>query len=265
MQKSDNIQELATAIQKVQGELKEAKRDKENPYFKSKYADLSAVWGACREALQNNGFSVVQTSTYRDGHFFLETVLLHTSGQYISSEYLIKAVKEDPQAYGSAYTYARRYSLAAIVGVTTEDDDAEGATSHTEEPIAAPKRRVIDRLIDGDEPLSVPQIKPSAPTGSILENISLEASDEFNGAEWNQKSPNGVTIETFVPLAYSSKPTKKDGQTRYAFKNNHGEWFSTFDDALGHIGISAKEEKRKVTVTYKIDGTFKNIVDLELV
>lgn len=129
MEKSESIKELAIALNKAQATLQVAKKGSENPFFHSKYADLLAVWDACREALTNNGFAITQIAdTDSEGRAVLETVLMHTSGEWIKGRLPLLPVKTDPQAQGSALTYARRYSLAAIVGLCTEgDDDAEGS------------------------------------------------------------------------------------------------------------------------------------------
>lgn len=126
--KSEQINELATALVKAQSEIKSAHKDSNNPFFKSKYADLGSIWAACKEALNKNGLSVVQGPNIDGaGTVFLETMLLHTSGQYISSECPLINVKGEMQGLGSAISYARRYSLAAICGVVTDDDDANVA------------------------------------------------------------------------------------------------------------------------------------------
>ena len=127
--KSEDIGELAKALAQVQGDIGAAKKDADNPFFKSKYADLPAVWDACREVLSKNGLAVSQLNTpAADGLLAVRTVLLHSSGQWLASVIELPAKKADPQAYGSAITYARRYALACIVGVVAdEDDDAERA------------------------------------------------------------------------------------------------------------------------------------------
>ncbi len=135
MQKSDEINELAGALTKAQCKLEGAKMDGENPFFKAKYATLASVWDACRKPLTDNGLSVVQTCSVGEGEgLVLNTTLLHTSGQWIGGELAVKPTKNDPQGIGSAITYARRYGLAAIVGICPEDDDAESATDH--KPVA---------------------------------------------------------------------------------------------------------------------------------
>ena len=127
MIKSENLNELALALSKAQGIMKGAVKDSNNPFFKSSYADLQSVWEAIREPLANNGLSVTQLLNYIDNKPTLQTLLLHSSGQFIGSEVTIPVTKSDPQSLGSAITYMRRYSLAAIVGLYQVDDDAESA------------------------------------------------------------------------------------------------------------------------------------------
>lgn len=122
---------LAEALAAAQGELKPAAKDSANPFFKSKYADLSSVWEAIRAALAKNGLAVVQKLDVQGDKLqtVLVTMLLHKSGEFIASTYPVKPIKDDPQGLGSAITYARRYALSAMVGVVAdEDDDGEAAT-----------------------------------------------------------------------------------------------------------------------------------------
>ncbi len=128
MNQSENINELAAALSKAQGEINPALKDSVNPFFKSKYADLSSIWNACKEALTKHQLSVLQTMDVRDGQLILITTLAHASGQWIRSILPILSAKQDAQGIGSAITYMRRYSLAALVGVTTEDDDGNAAS-----------------------------------------------------------------------------------------------------------------------------------------
>lgn len=124
---SESIKELAGALSKAQGSMESAKKDTANPYFKSAYADLASVWTACREALTANGLAVAQTTKPSQDGVTVVTTLIHSSGEWMRGELFIKPVKNDPQGIGSAITYARRYALAAMVGVAPEDDDGEGA------------------------------------------------------------------------------------------------------------------------------------------
>lgn len=135
MRNSEQINELAVALNKAQADFMVAKKDAKNPFFKSKYATLNAVYEAVAEALLKNGLSVIQPIV-GDA---VETTIIHTSGQFITSSCPIVCAKQnDPQAMGSAITYARRYSLASLLGVMTdEDDDGEKAMARP-----APKQAV---------------------------------------------------------------------------------------------------------------------------
>ena len=134
---SEQIDLLAKALSQAQSGLRGAEKNAENPFFKSDYADLTSMWEACRLSLTSNGLSVCQTTEIWNSDsgdsqkLFLVTTLLHSSGQWISGRYPIITPKMEPQAIGAALTYARRYALAAIVGISQKDDDAESVTDRT--------------------------------------------------------------------------------------------------------------------------------------
>jgi len=131
MNKSDSIAALAAALAQAQGQMKGAVKDSANPFFKSRYADLASVVEAIRVAFSANGLSYIQTVEPSDkDEVRVETTLLHSSGEWISCGILSLPVsKSDAQGYGSALTYARRYSLSAAAGVAPEDDDGNAASS----------------------------------------------------------------------------------------------------------------------------------------
>lgn len=130
-ERSETIGELATALAVSQGKMQPAKKSSYNPFTKRNYADLSAVWDAVREPLSNNGLSVMQMpGKIENGRVSITTVLIHKTGEYIQSTIFMPTGKGDAQSIGSAITYGRRYALAAMVGVSLEDDDAEMATDH---------------------------------------------------------------------------------------------------------------------------------------
>lgn len=131
-ERSETIGELATALAVSQGKMQPAKKSSYNPFTKRNYADLSAVWDAVREPLSNNGLSVMQMpGKIENGRVSITTVLIHKTGEYIQSTIFMPTGKGDAQSIGSAITYGRRYALAAMVGVSLEDDDAEMATNHS--------------------------------------------------------------------------------------------------------------------------------------
>lgn len=123
MNKSESIVKLSAALVKAQASMGAAKKDSDNPFFKSKYADLNAIRAAVMPALNENGISVLQNPSLDT----LTTVLLHESGEFISSEIkIVSKSANNPQDYGSALSYARRYALQAMLCVGAEDDDGEG-------------------------------------------------------------------------------------------------------------------------------------------
>jgi hypothetical protein len=128
MNQSENINELATALAKAQGEMQVAIKDCINPFFKSKYADLGAVWDVARPVLSKNGLCIMQTTEIVSDKIVMVTVLAHTSGQWIKSYLPLNPAKNDSQGVGAAITYLRRYSLSALVGVVCDDDD-DGETA----------------------------------------------------------------------------------------------------------------------------------------
>jgi len=141
MEKSESIVELAKALVATQATLTAAKKRSDNPFFHSSYADLATIWEVCRKPLSSNGLAVIQTTDIVNDQIILETTLLHISGQWISGKLAIKPVKPDPQGIGSAITYARRYALAAMIGITAEDedDDAEKAMGRETETKELPQ------------------------------------------------------------------------------------------------------------------------------
>jgi hypothetical protein len=123
MNQSEQINELATALSKAQGEMQAAIKDSVNPFFKSKYADLGSVWDAARPVLSKHGLCVLQSTEIVSDKVVMSTILAHSSGQWVKSYLPLNPAKNDNQGMGAAMTYLRRYSLSALVGVVCDDDD----------------------------------------------------------------------------------------------------------------------------------------------
>ena len=119
---------VMAAMVKAQAEMQGATKSSENPFFKSTYADLSAVMLATKHALHNHGLGIVQFPIAEQGRCGVETVLIHESGEWMSETCFLATSKEDPQGYGSAITYARRYGWQAVCGIPSEDDDGNSAS-----------------------------------------------------------------------------------------------------------------------------------------
>lgn len=137
--RSNEIHELAAALAKAQGEMQTAGLRSENPYFKSKYADMAEIVRVSRPALTKNGLAVIQQILPNDdGQNLLHTILTHSSGQWIESRMRILPSKPDVQSLASYITYLRRYSYAALCGIvaSNEDDDAEVAVATERETFA---------------------------------------------------------------------------------------------------------------------------------
>jgi hypothetical protein len=139
---SENIAELAAALAKAQTEIGSVHKDAANPFFKSSYATLANVWEAVRPVLSKNGLSVVQMPGSDERGYYVQTQLMHGSGQWIRSTTYMKPAKEDPQGIGSLISYARRYALQAMVMACPDDDDGEAAMGRSSKPAESPKPAV---------------------------------------------------------------------------------------------------------------------------
>ncbi len=128
MRTSEQIDKIAYAVCNAQTTIKTAAKDSLNPHFKSRYSDLGAVWDAVRDALRLSELSVIQMPVHSDdGRVHLTTRLQHNSGQWIEETASIPVTKQDAHGYGSGLTYLRRYSLASMLGVVSDDDDGNAA------------------------------------------------------------------------------------------------------------------------------------------
>ncbi len=135
MRMSESIDQLAAALSKAQAEMGKAPKDSDNPFFKSKYADLATVVTTATPVLAKYDLSVSQACDESERGVTVVTVLMHKSGQWISSRLNMIPAKNDPQGIGSAITYARRYAYMGIIGlVAEEDDDGNKATFGTSRP-----------------------------------------------------------------------------------------------------------------------------------
>lgn len=135
MIKSETITKIASALVKAQSEMGNASKGAANPFFKSKYADLNAIREACLPVLSKHGLSVLQPTVFLDGRKFVETLVMHESGEFIGGHTEILSVKEhDAQAQGSGVSYARRYGLQSLLCIGAEDDDGESAIGRNSKP-----------------------------------------------------------------------------------------------------------------------------------
>jgi len=130
MEKSESIKEISIAICKFQSAVETIQKTEINPFFKSKYASLADILNVIRQPLAENGLSFVQ---FPCGCYGLDTMLMHTSGEWLSEKYIMEPSKHDPQGAGSVITYQRRYALGAILGLNIDIDDDANKASEKEE------------------------------------------------------------------------------------------------------------------------------------
>lgn len=153
MDRSESISKLAVALVKAQKKIENAVKGANNPFFKSKYANLNSVIEACKEHLNNEGIAVLQPVCSDASGDCVETVLLHESGEFMSSKTKLIMSKQDMQAYGSAVSYARRYGLQSMVFVGADDDDGEAAVDRASKPTTSPPPKVETKTEEAPKPV----------------------------------------------------------------------------------------------------------------
>lgn len=195
---------LAAALAAAQGEMQNAAFNKKNPHFKSSYADLSAIRDAVTPALAKHGLAVTQTLDWRDGAAFLVTRLVHKGGGSIEGSYPLPPNHGDPQKFGSALTYSRRYSLAALCNIASEEDDdgnaASAPTRGTSKPTAVAPIPASDPppATFGDDPaLWTPEqaVAWAETVSKGLEGFTLAALDK-----WEAKPETDKKIDRLMDL-----------------------------------------------------------------
>lgn len=184
---SEQLNELFSALAKAQAGILSAKKDSENPFFRSKFADLSSIWDAIRKPLTDNGLCIIQTCEGQVGAMVLITWLGHSSGQWMKSKFPLNPAKNDPQSIGSVITYMKRYALSAIVGVVAdEDDDAEVAMRHSR--VEPPKKAPVYSA-------------PAADTRKVTEEMEDELKDLLmQDLEYKQKVDDFLGTKNFTSL-----------------------------------------------------------------
>ena len=170
------MKEISAALVKAQKAFGPALKTSTNPAFRSKYAKLENCIEAVIDALNDNGIMLMQQTRACDDGVIVETTFIHESGEMLSGGVLhVPAAKHDPQGYGSALTYARRYSLQAACGIAPEDDDGNSATSAVQQKQAAP---------------AAPKPAPKAPTkveGKDTEwQLKVVSKPDGDHREWSQ-------------------------------------------------------------------------------
>ena len=208
MNQSEQINELAAALAKAQSQITGALKDSKNPFFKSSYADLASCWDACRKQLTENGLSVIQTTDIEqtgtaEAVVVVRTTLAHQSGQWIAGILPVKAKDDGPQAQGSGITYARRYALAAIVGLAQIDDDAEAAQARGYDEMSGEERAkkrndkaaFSKKVAEYSERIKSAVDQGNTSTLSEILNEVREAGNDFRVSVWTSLP---TSIQNFI-------------------------------------------------------------------
>jgi ERF superfamily len=222
LQHSTALEALAAALATAQGQMTSAAKDAENPFYKSKYADLHSVWDACRVPLASNGLAVIQCPRADGAFVSVETLLIHRSGQWVRGLLTAEAKDASPQAIGSAVTYLRRYALQSFVGVAPEDDDAEAAQPRPVRPMSG--TRVADL--------------PKADYSSVQAPAPLMDTEVPR---------DGPLLISRVDTA----PTKKQGVIRARIKLSDGRTVATINKPLTELAQTLCDRREPVTVETK--------------
>ena len=160
MRTSPEIDLIGAALAKAQAIIKPAIKNAKNPHYKSEFANEEAVHEAAKVALASHDIAVIQGAEFKDGHWVMVTRLVH-KGQWIESDFPMLATQQNPQAMGSASSYARRYSYLGMVGVVAgDDDDAEVAEGRSQAPNKP--QDVPDMLNPGDHVVKWGKLKGKA-------------------------------------------------------------------------------------------------------
>ena len=244
---------IATAMVKAQKEFGPALKSSTNPYFTSKYADLATCVEAVIDALNNNGIALIQKCHESDTGVNVETLLLHESGESLSCGVLhVPASKQDPQGYGSALTYARRYSLMAACGIAPEDDDGNAASRTPRNPldsipklagvpIPSPKEKVDIQSIKEDIPDSGKKTTLPTPGSVRLQIPGKDAIDCKNIEEFISQ------YNTVADKVANSKLTLADKQKKLLeFNTLNKDTIEMLSPIQMVIMTSAKQNRKKV-------------------
>ena len=193
MKTSESITKFALAFVAAQAEITGASKNKANPAFKSNFADLQSVTDAIRPAAAANGLAYFQDGTLtEDSKLLLTTRVIHESGEWVEYEMRMPIAKLDPQGFGSALTYARRYSLSAAFGVAPEDDDGNAATGVQAKPAqsscSAPARPATPAVI------AKPAAVASTPPANLADLFGNGEAAAKAGLPAYQKFWTGLTV-----------------------------------------------------------------------
>lgn len=182
---SADVSELFSALSAFQGEVSSPTKNAINPHFKNSYADLGEVLTVARPVLAKHGLAIAQTTGVYGSVLMCVTTLGHKSGQWLRGYWPIEPQRRDPQGYGSALTYARRYGASAMLGLAAKDDDGEAAVERSDAPTnPQPSQSDIAAMVKAYADIGMDEHALENLVGGPLREIGA---DEFEGLRQNYK------------------------------------------------------------------------------
>ena len=181
MKTSETISKLAEALSLAQAEMTGAKKSSNNPFFKSKYSDLSSVVEALSKPFANHGLSFVQSPGFDGERVTVDTRIMHKSGEWIEGTTILPPTKNDAQGYGSSITYGKRYGIQSMAGVPSVDDDGNDAVKHKTDK--KPAKKITKAQVETIKTLLV---EVDADIPKFLQHFQVESVDQIAAPDFNR-------------------------------------------------------------------------------
>jgi len=234
MQRSEQLNELMAALAKAQMSMENASKDKQNPHFKSSYADMASVWSAIREPLSVAGLAIMQWPRTVENGVEIETILTHASGQFMSDVLWMPVSKMDAHGIGSAITYGRRYALMAVAGVAPEDDDGHGATGGAPGTAGA----------GGD-------FRPAGrrPTGNMAAEAERDGTLDTTRAKGSLTPPKGKPTPAEKALDWTDKAIQTLNLSAQTVESL-GKYWTDNADKIGWLEANAAEQHERLLIAF---------------
>lgn len=243
MDTSQNIDALAEAMAKAQGEIKNAVKDGANPFYGSKYPTLESVREACVGPLSKNGIAVFQSPSTDGAKVSVDTLFVHTSGQWVKGTMTAQAKDDSPQAIGSAVSYLRRYALQSFAGVAPDDDDGQAA-----------------QPANGDKRVAPVVTKPAPAVTEAWERFTEPRpgpDDDIVITEPDRPTPTGPVLRVQTAKIAKEGTNSKGPWTLFAVKFSDGREGTTFSKAMFLAAQKAAKEGYEVDATLKLSANGK--------
>jgi hypothetical protein len=214
MQQSESIDQLSTALSKAQGEIQAAIKDKTNPHFRNNFASLQSVIDSLKGPFSKNGLSITQAPGQSEHGWILESQIMHASGQWIRCTFPLLVEKNTSQAFGSALSYARRYTLSSLSGTASDDVSDDDGEIALDAAGGTPKEDTSKRSPSQSNALLKPKskekepLKVSGPLSQAISAANAPVKNELNEmVEAGKIKPDqirAIISEMFAPKKLSS-------------------------------------------------------------